>query len=107
METMLMPVSKQHRKIIVSPAEYLEKMKSWYHQGYLADTGETLTGREIIRACAQNNGGYLVNFRSYVNSISPSEQKQIGVRFHTSFTGIFNYLGKDPRGTLLEFLQML
>lgn len=54
--------------------------------------------------CVQKNGGYLENYRNYVNTITPTEEKRIGVRFHTSFHGIFRFLGKDPKGTLLDIL---
>lgn len=105
--SVLLQITKQHRRINISPAEYLAKIQNWYTHGYLTDSGKIITGKEIILDCVKENGGYIENFRKYVNSISPTEEKSIGVRFHTSFTGIFRFLGKNPKSSLFDFLKMV
>lgn len=100
-------IPKSHRYHTLSPKEYLKKLENWYYNGYISDNWKVVTGREIIIQCIQSKWAYWENFRTYINSLSAQESKNIGIEIHTSLRWIFMYLKKEPNGNILDFILML
>lgn len=106
-EKMLADRTKAQRLNIMDPAEYLQKLKVWYHAGYMTDAGNIKTGREVILECVKNKGSFAQNFIKYIDSLSVEEVTRMKLRIHTQFRSVGRHLGKGANWTLVDFFALI